>query len=72
MLAVMMAIWRVCPHFIEVTALLNSRQIGPFEQPPLPLPPSLHLNITINLIILIISMMIMCNVIMVIVRIMTV
>ena len=43
MLAVMMAIWRVCPHFIEVTALLNSRQIGPFEQTslPLPLPPSL-------------------------------
>ena len=56
MLAVMMAIWRVCPHFIEVTALLNSRQIGPFEQPS----PSLHLSITINLIILIISMMVMC------------
>ena len=71
MLAVMMAIWRVCPHFIEVTALLNSRQIGPFEQPSLPLPPSPHLNITINLVILI-SMMIMCNVIMVIVRMVTV
>ena len=42
MLAVMMAIWRVCPHFIEVTALLNSRQIAPFEQPSPSLPSSEH------------------------------
>ena len=37
-----MAIWRVCPHFIEVTALLNSRQIAPFEQPSPSLPSSEH------------------------------
>ena len=42
MLAVMMAIWRVCPHFIEVTALLNSRQIAPFEQRSPSLPSSEH------------------------------
>ena len=42
MLAVMMAIWRVCPHFIEVTALLNSRQIAPFEQNSPSLPSSEH------------------------------